>query len=129
MNVVDSSGWIEYFFAGRNMSFFSPPVEDTGNLLVPVVCLFEVFKKVQQVADEARALLAVAHMKQGRIVPLTEEIALKAAVVSLKHKLPLADSLVYATAQMEGATLLTQDEDFNGLPGVNYRKARTIGPP
>ncbi len=123
MNLVDTSGWIEYFFGGENDSFFASSIEDTGNLLVPVICLYEVFKKVHQVADEARALQAVAQMKQGRIVPVTEEVALKAALISLKHKLPLADSLVYATAQLENAVVWTQDEDFKGLPGVNYRKA------
>ena len=122
MNLVDTSGWIEYFFGGSNASFFSQPIEDTQNLLVPVVCLYEVFKKVNQVADEARALQAVAQMKQGRVIPITEEIALKAALVSLKRKLPMADSFIYATAQIEEAVVWTQDQDFQGLPGVKYRK-------
>ena len=123
MNLVDTSGWIEYFFGGANASFFDPPTEDIRSLLVPVVCLYEVFKKVYQVADEARALRAIAQMKQGRIIPVTEEVALKAALVSLKHKLPLADSLVYAAVQLESAIVWTQDEDFEGLPGVNFRKS------
>ena len=125
MNLVDTSGWIEYFFGGENTSLFAPAIEETRTLLVPVICLYEVFKKVHQVADEAKALQAIAQMKQGRIVPVTEEVALKAALVSLKHKLLLADSLVYAVAQLEGAVVWTQDEDFKGLPGVNYTKART----
>jgi predicted nucleic acid-binding protein len=124
MNLVDSSGWIEYFFDGPNASYFAGPIERTKDLVVPVICLYEVFKEVCQVADEARALQAVAHMKQGRVVPLTEEIALKAAVVSMKHQLPMADSLVYATGLLEGATIWTQDEDFRDLPGVKFRKAR-----
>lgn len=124
MNLVDTSGWIEYFFGGKNASFFAPAIEDTRSLLVPVICLYEVFKKVHQVADEAKALQAIAQMKQGRIIQVTEGVALKAALVSLKYKLPLADSLVYATAQIEGAVVWTQDEDFEGLPGVNYTKAR-----
>lgn len=70
MNLVDTSGWIEYFFSGENVSFFAKPIENTAELIVPVVCLYEVFKKVNQVADEARALKAIAHMKQGRIIEL-----------------------------------------------------------
>jgi len=127
MNLVDTSGWIEYFFGGGNASFFAEPIENTQELVVPVVCLYEVFKKVHQAADESRALQAVAQMKQGRVVALTEEGALRAALVSLRHKLPMADSLVYATGQMEGAEIWTQDADFRGLPGVRYRKPRTPG--
>jgi predicted nucleic acid-binding protein len=127
MNLVDTSGWFEYFFGGPNAAHFAPPIEDTEKLLVSVVCLYEVFKKVNVVADAARALQAVAQMKQGRIVDLTEDVALNAALVSLKHKLPMADSLIYATARSQGATLWTQDVHFSTLPGVNYRDARTKG--
>jgi len=125
MNLVDTSGWIEYFFGGRNASFFAEPVENIDELIVPVVCLYEVFKKVNRVADEARALRVVAHMKQGRVVELGEEVALQAALISLRHNLPMADSFIYATGQMEGAEIWTQDSDFEGLPGVRYKKART----
>ena len=124
MNLVDTSGWIEYFFGGPNASYFAPPIEDTEQLLVPVVCLYEVFKKVSSVADNARALRCVAQMKQGQVVVLGEEIALCAAAISLKHKLPMADSFIYATAQLAGAAVWTQDTDFSGLPGVNYRVSR-----
>ena len=127
MNLVDTSGWIEYFFGGGNASFFAEPIENTDELIVPVVCLYEVFKKVNQVADEARALQAVAHMKQGRVVELNEEGALRAALISLRHKLPMADSFVYAIGQIEEAEVWTQDSDFKGLPGVRYKKARTSG--
>jgi len=127
MNLVDTSGWIEYFFGGPNATYFAPPIEDTEKLLVSVVCLYEVFKKVNVVADAARALQVVAQMKQGRIVDLTEDVALNAALVRLKHKIPMADSLIYATARLQGATLWTQDEHFSRLPGVNYRDARTKG--
>ena len=125
MNMVDSSGWIEYFFSEPNASFFTPPIEDVDNLLVPVICLYEVFKKVNSVADEAKALQIVAQMKQGRVIDVTEEIALRASLISLKHKLPMADSLIFATAIAQGACLWTQDEHFQNLPGVNYREART----
>jgi predicted nucleic acid-binding protein len=125
MNIVDSSGWIEYFFSRPNATFFSPPIEDTENLLVPVICLYEVFKKVNSVADEAKALQIIAQMKQGRVMDLTEDIALKASLVSLKRKLPMADSLILSTAIAHGALLWTQDEHFKHLPNVSFREART----
>ncbi len=90
-----------------------------------MICLYEVFKKVNAVADEARALQAVAHIKQGHVVDVTEEIALRAALISLKHRLPMADSLVLSTAWAHQAELWTQDEHFAGLAGVKYTKART----
>lgn len=123
MNLVDTSGWIEYFFGGRNASFFAEAIENTAELVVPVVCLYEVFKKVNQAADEARALQTVAQMKQGQVVEMTQEIALRAALISLRHGLPMTDSLVYATGQMVGAEIWTQDSDFKDLPGVRYRQA------
>ena len=125
MNVVDTSGWIEFLFEGRNAGVFAPLVEDVDHLLVPVVCLYEVFKKVNAVADEPRALQAIGQMKQGRVVELTESIALRAALISLRHRLPMADSLILSTAWSEQATLWTQDEHFAGLPGVEYRTGRT----
>jgi len=125
VNLVDTSAWIEYFFDGGNAAYFAVAIEDTEHLLVPVVCLYEVFKKVNLVADEARAFRAVAQMKQGRVVELSEELALRAAAVSLRHKLPMADSFIYATAQAEGAVVWTQDSDFRDLVDVNYREART----
>jgi len=124
MNIVDSSGWIEYFFSGSNTAFFSPPIEDTDNLLVPVICMYEVFKKVNTVADEARALQIIAQMKQGRVIDVTEEIALKASLISLKHKLPMADSLILSTAHAHEAILWTQDEHFKHLRNVNFKEAR-----
>jgi predicted nucleic acid-binding protein len=125
VNLVDTSAWIEYFFGGPNAAYFAGPIEDTGHLIVPVVCLYEVFKKVNQVADEARAFRSVAQMKQGRVVDLSEEIALSAATISLRHRLPMADSFIYATAQFVRAVVWTQDEHFKNLAAVNYREART----
>ncbi len=120
MNLVDTSGWIEYFFASTNVDYFAAPIEDVEKLIVPTVCLYEVFKKVSTVADESKALRSVAQMKQGRVVQLSEEIALRAALISIEHKLPMADSFIYATAQLEEAVVWTQDIDFKGLPGVNH---------
>ena len=124
MNLVDTSGWIEYFFEANNASFFAVPIEDTQNLLVPVICLYEVFKKVNMVADESKALHVIAQMKQGRVVNLREDIALKAAMISIRNKLPMADSIIYATGLIENAIIWTQDQDFKGLSGVNFREVQ-----
>jgi predicted nucleic acid-binding protein len=125
MNVVDTSGWIEFLFEGANAGLFAPVIEDVDNLLVPVICLYEVFKKVNAVADGAKALQAVGQMKQGRVIEVTESIALRASLISLQHRLPMADSLILSTVWSEQATLWTQDEHFAGLPGVEYKAART----
>lgn len=125
MNVVDTSGWIEFLFEGRNADVFAPLIEDVDNLLVPVICLYEVFKKVNAVADEPKALQAIGQMKQGRVIEVSEANALRAALISLRHRLPMADSLILSTAWAEQATLWTQDEHFAGLPGVEYHAART----
>lgn len=124
MNLVDTSGWIEYFFSGPDASFFAKPIEQSAELLVPVICLYEVFKKVTLAADEARALEAIAQMKQGRVVELSEDIALSAALISIQRKLPMAGSIIYATAKRHAARIWTLDEHFRGLPGVEYKKAR-----
>jgi predicted nucleic acid-binding protein len=125
MNLVDTSGWIEFLFAGENAGVFAPAIENTSTLIVPVICLYEVFKKVNAVADEAKALQVVAQMKQGQVVDVTEDIALRAALISLKHRLPMADSLILSTAWQREALLWTQDDHFAGLPGVKYKQART----
>ena len=122
MNVVDSSGWLEYFANGPNADFFAPAIEDTSNLIVPSISIFEVFKRVLQQRSESEALRAVALMQQGREVNLDASIALLAARVSVDHKLPLADSIILATALANNAVLWTQDADFDGLPGVQYKK-------
>jgi predicted nucleic acid-binding protein len=124
VNVVDSSGWLEYFANGANANFFAPPIEDTGKLLVPALSIFEVFKRVLQQRDENAALQAVALMQQGRIVPLDGKLALAAAKLSVDLKLPLADSVMLATARTHEATFWTQDADFANIPGVEYRAKR-----
>ena len=125
MNLVDTSGWIEYFFAGPNATHFAKPIEKTSKLLVPTICVYEVFKKINIVGNEAQALQAVAQMRQGLVLDLTESIALSASLISIKHKLPMADSMIYASALANDATIWTQDIDFENLPGVQYTKART----
>lgn len=125
MNVVDSSAWLEYFANGPNTRFFAPAIEDTAHLVVPTVSLYEVFKRVLQQADESKALQAVATMQQGKGVDLGATLALSAAKISLDHGLPLADSVLLATARAYDAPLWTQDDDFKGLEGVRFRKKRS----
>ncbi len=124
MNVVDSSAWLEYFANGPNASFFTSPIEDIEHLVVPSVTIYEVFKRVLQQRDEGQALQAVATMQQGVVVNLDERIALNAARASLDLKIPMADSIVLATARAHGAIVWTQDEDFKDLPNVQYRRRK-----
>jgi len=121
VNVVDSSGWLEYFAGGPHAGFFAPAIENTPNLVVPTLSLYEVFKRVLQQRDESAALSAVALMHQGAVVELTSALALSAAALSVAHRLPMADSIMYATARAFKAALWTQDADFEKLPGVRYR--------
>jgi toxin FitB len=121
MNVIDSSGWLEYFANGSNADFFAPAIEDTNNLIVPAISIFEVFKRVLQQRGEDEAIQAVALMQHGQIIELDVSLALQAAKVSLDYKLPLADSMIFATALIYKATLWTQDADFDGLPNVQYK--------
>ncbi|TVQ32585.1 MAG: type II toxin-antitoxin system VapC family toxin [Wenzhouxiangella sp.] len=119
-NVVDSSAWLEYFAGGPNADHFAGAIEETTALVVPSITLLEVFKRISQQRDEATALQYVAVMQQGRVVALDAGLALSAAALGLRHKLPLADSIIYATAQQARAIVWTQDSDFEGLPGVRY---------
>jgi predicted nucleic acid-binding protein len=120
MNLVDSSGWLEYFADGPNAKVFSRPLQDPEGLIVPTVCLYEVFKVVLRQRGAAAALQTVALMRQGTIVELNERIALLAAELSLEHKLPMADSVILATARIHGAHIWTQDADFEGLEDVTF---------
>ena len=120
MNVIDSSGWLEYFADGSNADFFAPAIESVSELLVPSISIYEVFKKVLQERGESEGFQAVAAMQQGRVVDLDATLALRAAKISAELKLPMADSVMLATAQVHGATLWTQDADFEGIEGVEY---------
>jgi len=120
MNVVDSSGWLEYFGGAANGAAFAPATQATAELVVPTITMFEVFKRVLAQRGEDAALSAIGWMALGRVADLTQEIAISAAALSLQHRLPLADSVILATAYAYGATLWTQDEHFRGLPGVRY---------
>ena len=120
MNLVDSSGWLEYFADGPNAGSFARPIEDVASLIVPSISLLEVFKRVLQQRSETDALRAVAMMQQGRVVDLDSELALTAAKLGNDLRLPLADSVIYATARKFDAAVWTQDNDFEGLEGVHY---------
>ena len=124
MNVVDSSAWLEYFANGPNAGVFAPAIEKASELLVPSLVLYEVFKRVSHQRDEGAALQAVAVMQQGTVLDLDASLAIAAARLSAEHGLPLADSIILATARSSAAVLWTQDADFEGMPGVEYRKHR-----
>jgi toxin FitB len=124
MNVVDSSGWLEYLADGTNASFFAPSILDGTQLLVPSICVYEVFKKVLQQRDEAAAVQAIIDMSHGRLIELERSIAISAARLSHQHKVPMADSIIYATAQAYGATLWTQDGHLKDLPRVKYTEKK-----
>ncbi len=120
MNVVDSSGWLEYFAQGENADFFSAAIQDTDNLLVPTIAIYEVSKRMLIQQGEEAALLAVGIMGLGKTIDLTQEIALNAAKLSSDLKIAMADSIILATARAHDAILWTQDVDFEGVEGVKY---------
>jgi toxin FitB len=120
MNVVDSSGWLEYFADAPNADFFAAAIEDTEQLIVPAITLYEVFKRICQQKDESEALQAVTVMMQSQIIDLIPSIALDAAKLSLELKLPMADSIILATAQAHNAVLWTQDGHFQDIEGVRF---------
>ena len=126
-NVVDSSAWLEYFADGPGAEHFASAIEAVDRLVVPAICVLEVFKVVLRQRGEGDALQAVALMQQGTVVDLDASLALAAAKIGIDHKLPLADSVVYATAQQVGGVVWTQD-DFDGLPNVEFfRKGASDG--
>ena len=120
MNVVDSSGWLEYLADGPNASFFASPIEDPGSLVVPSISLYEVFKKILLLRGESAALRVAALMTRGQVTELSAGMALDAAKLSVEIRLPMADSIILATARAHDAILWTQDADFSGMDGVEY---------
>jgi len=120
MNLVDSRGWLEYFADGPNADFFTSPIEETKNLIVPSICVFEVFKRIYVQRGEDAALQAAALMHQGEIVDIDDTVALAAAKYSIDYLLPLADSMILAVAKLRKAVLWTQDADFKDITGIKY---------
>jgi predicted nucleic acid-binding protein len=118
--VVDSSGWIEYFTEGPNARRYGRYLEKPSDLVTPTIVLYEVYKLIKRERTEEEALLAAAQIQKTRMVPLSESLSLAAADLSLERRLAMADAIVYATAQAEGAELVTGDRDLKGLPGVTY---------
>jgi predicted nucleic acid-binding protein len=124
VNVVDSCGWLEYLASGPNADFFAPALTDVEALIVPVISVYEVFKRVLQQRDEGDALQAVALMQQGRIVEFDATSAIEAATLSVDLGLPMADAVMLSAARAHGATLWTQDSHFESIEGVRYKAAR-----
>ena len=124
MNLVDSCGWLEYLADGPNAGFFAPAVEDVDDLLVPTLCILEVFKRVLQQRGEDAALQAVALMQQGLVIDLDSGTAVTAAKISHETKLPMADAVIVAAARVHNAVIWTQDSDLKDVEGVKYVKKR-----
>ena len=120
MNIIDSSFWLEYFAGIEASDIVSDIVENTDELIVPTITLYEVFKKLLLERNEDDALLAIGHMKQGKVIDLTEDLSLSAARISINYRLPMADSIIYATNSKYNCTLWTQDQHFSASNSVNY---------
>jgi len=120
MNIIDSSGWLEYFSDGPNAIHYLPPLNDTSSLIVPVITIYEVFRVALRESAENEALQAVAAMQKGKIIDLNANIAMDASKLSLQHDLPMADSIILATARAYDCVIWTQDSDFQHIEGVNY---------
>ena len=120
MNIVDSSGWLAYFTDEPNAKHFLTPLNDTDSLVVPTVTIYEVFKVVLRESSENEALQAAVAMRKGTVVDLTSLLAIAASKLSLEHNLPMADSIILATAKEFEATIWTQDSDFKNIDDVKY---------
>ena len=120
MNIVDSSGWLAYFADEPNAKHFQKPLNDADSLVVPTVTIYEVFKVVLRESSENEALQATAAMQKGSVVDLTASIAIAASKLSLELNLPMADSIIFATAKSCEAIIWTQDVDFKKLDDVKY---------
>jgi toxin FitB len=120
MNVVDSSGWLEYFANGPNGPVFAPVILNTAELMVSTISVYEVFRRIKSQFNEDAAFEAIGYMLQGKLVELDSTLAITAALLSMEHKLAMADGMILATAYAYAATLWTQDADFAGIDGVRY---------
>ena len=122
MNLVDSSGWLEYFADGKNARFYVPAIENTPELIVSVINIYEVYKKILLERNEESAIQAIVLMQQPKVIEVTSSISILAARLSVKMKMPMADSIIYATAKTYDAIVWTQDSDFENLESVRYFK-------
>ncbi|MDO9529241.1 MAG: type II toxin-antitoxin system VapC family toxin [Syntrophales bacterium] len=120
MNIVDSSGWLAYFADEPNAKHFLSPLTDSDSLVVPTVTIYEVFKVILRESSENEALQAVAAMQKGTVVDLNASLAIAASRLSLEYNLPMADSIILATAQEFKAIIWTQDSDFKKISNVKY---------
>ena len=120
MNIIDSTFWLEYFSGTEAGNIVSELIESVDKLIVPTITLYEVFKKLLLETTEDDALFAIAHMKQGNIIDLNDELALSAAKISKDYRIPMADSIIYATNIKFNCILWTQDKHFINLDSVNY---------
>ena len=120
MNIVDSSGWLAFFADEANAAHFQAPLRNPGSLVVPAITIYEVFKVILRESGENNALQAVVAMQKGKVVDLDAPLALSAAKLSLEHQLPMADSIILATASQFKAIIWTQDADFKNIGNVKY---------
>jgi len=120
MNLVDSSGWLSYLLDEPNADRFAPAIVATDSLVVPSIVILEVYSHLRRFLGIETAVRAVSPMQDGTGVDLTQEIAVLAGELGLHHDLPLADSVILASARSFDATLWTQDSDFEGLENVEY---------
>lgn len=120
MNVVDSSGWIEFFQAGTNGPIFKPVIEQRDQLMVPVIALYEVHKILSRKLPEYAVNQALDVMRLGRVIDLTDRRAIAASLIAAKHKLAMADAVMYSIAREYKAMFWTQDVDYQGLESVRY---------
>ena len=120
MNIVDSSGWLAYFADEINAKHFMAPLSNPTKLIVPAITIYEVFKVILRESSENEALQAAVAMQKGEVIDLNTSLALAAARLSLEYRLPMADSIILATAQECNAIIWTQDSDFKNIPNVKY---------
>jgi predicted nucleic acid-binding protein len=120
MNIVDSSGWLAYFADTPNARHFLAPLHDSTALIVPTITIYEVFKVIHRESTENQALQAIVAMQKGTVVDLKAPLAISASKLSLEYNLPMADSIILATAQEFNAIIWTQDSDFKNIPNVKY---------
>lgn len=120
MNVVDSSGWIEYLQDTPRADLFAAPIEDRNHLLVPTISLFEVHRVLSRSLNADLVNRCLDVMRLGRVLDFTDARAVAAAQIAARHKLAMADAAMYAMACEFGATFWTQDVDYQGMPEVRF---------